>query len=181
VKEEKKSNVGNVILGVVLILFGALFLLGQFLDINLGAIAWPFFIIVPGVAVYLASLAMAGEEGKGFSAFGSIVTMVGLVLLFQNIFDRFDTWAYAWALVAPTSLGLGWIGRGLVRRNRALMSEGVRVASVGLGMFLVAATFFELVINIGGNRPDWAANLWPVLLILLGLFFLVRNLFGSRG
>lgn len=180
-KEEKKSNLGNIILGIVLILFGVVFLIGQFVDINLGDIAWPFFIIVPGAAIYLASLTMSGDEGKGASAFGSIITMVGLVLFFQNLFDRFDTWAYAWALVAPTSLGLGWIGHGLVHRNRDLVNEGIRLAGVGLGMFLVAATFFELVVNIGGNRPDWAANLWPVLLILLGLFFLARSLFSSRG
>lgn len=171
---------GNVVLGVLLIVLGAVFLLGQFLDINLGRLAWPLFIILPGAAVYLASLAMPEEPGKGFSAAGSIITMVGLVLLYQNTFDHFESWAYAWALVAPTSLGLGWIGYGLLRGNRETLDEGLRVAGVGLVMFLVAASFFELVIGISGFRLAWADNLWPVLLILLGVIMLLRT-FWLRG
>lgn len=179
-KEERKAGTGNIIIGVLLILFGLIFFLAQFLDVNLWDISWPFLIIVPGVVVYIGSLAVSEDQGKGFSALGSIVTMVGLVLLYQNTFDRFETWAYAWALVGPTAVGLGWIGYGLVRRNRQILDEGLELGGVGLAMFLVAAAFFELVIGIGGDRPEWAANLWPLLLILLGLFFLVRNLFGSR-
>lgn len=171
---------GNVVLGLLLILVGVVFLVGQFLDIDLGRLAWPLFIIVPGAAVYLASLAMPEEPGKGFSAVGSIVTMVGLILLYQNTFDHFESWAYAWALVAPTSLGLGWIGYGLIRGNRETLDEGLRVAGVGLVMFLVAATFFELVIGISGFRLAWADDLWPILLIALGLILLVRT-FWLRG
>ncbi len=171
---------GNVVLGVLLILVGLAFLVGQFLDINLGRLAWPLFIIVPGVAAYMAALAMPEDPGKGLSAVGSIITMVGLVLLYQNTFDHFESWAYAWALVAPTSLGLGWIGYGLIRGNRETLDEGLRVAGVGLVIFLVAASFFELVIGISGFRLAWAEDLWPILLIVLGLILMVRT-FWLRG
>lgn len=179
-KEERRSKTGNVVLGVLLILVGAAFLIGQFLDIDVGSLAWPLFIIVPGAAVYLGALAMPEEQGKGFSALGSIVTMVGLILFYQNSFDHFESWAYAWALVAPTSLGLGWIGYGLVHRNSEMVGEGLSMAGVGLVMFFVAASFFELVIGISGFRLAWADDLWPVLLILLGLLLLARSLW-RRG
>lgn len=179
-KEQRKSKTGNVVIGVLLILVGAAFLIGQFLDIDVGRVAWPLFIIVPGVAVYLAALAMPEEPGKGFSALGSIVTMVGLILFYQNTFDHFESWAYAWALVAPTSLGLGWIGYGLIRGRSEMVSEGLNLAVVGLTMFLVAAAFFELVLGISGFRLAWADDLWPVLLILLGLLLLMRSLWSRR-
>ena len=176
--EERKTRNVNTILGVLLIVAGAAFLIGRLLDINVARLAWPLFIIVPGVAVYLGALALPQDPGKGFSAVGSIVTMVGLILLYQNTFDHFESWAYAWALVAPTSLGLGWIGYGLVHRNSETVGEGMSIAGVGLVMFLVAAAFFELVIGISGFRVAWADNLWPVLLILLGVLLLARSLWN---
>jgi hypothetical protein len=54
----------------------------------------------------------------------------------------------------------------------------MRVASVGIVMFLVAGAFFELVLGIGGlGLGRWG---WPVLLIALGLVLLARSLFSSR-
>jgi hypothetical protein len=38
---------------------------------------------------------------------GSTVTMVGRTLFFQNTVDYFRSWVYAWALVFPTSVGVG--------------------------------------------------------------------------
>ena len=49
---------------------------------------------------------------------GSAVTMVGTILLFQNTFDYFQSWAYAWALVFPTSVGVGQLIYGSIK-NRA--------------------------------------------------------------
>lgn len=179
-KEESRSGSGNLVVGLLLILLGGAFLADQYLDLNLGRFGWPFYIILPGVAIYLASLALPEEPGKGLGAAGSIITMVGLILFYQNTFNHFESWAYAWVLVAPTSLGLGWIGHGLVRRNKLLLQLGLRLATTGVVIFLVAAIFFELVIGIGGFRRQWADNVWPALLILVGLFLLVRSYWYGR-
>lgn len=180
-KEEQSTNGGRLIFGVLLILLGVGFFLQRYLAIDLGRYGWPFFIIGPGALIYLASLILPEEPGKGLSAVGSIITMVGLILFYQNTFDHFESWAYAWALVAPTSLGLGWIGYGLLHGNGDLAREGIRLAGTGLLIFLVAGAFFELVIGLGGYRLAWADTLWPVLLILAGVLLLARGFWaGSR-
>lgn len=179
-KEERRSHNGNLVFGVLLILLGTAFLLNQYLEINLGRFGWPLFIVMPGVVVYLGSLALPKAPGQGLSAVGSIITMVGLVLFYQNTFDHFESWAYAWTLVAPTSVGLGWTGYGLVHGNKELVRQGTRLAGVGLFMFLLAATFFELVIGLSGFRWQWADKIWPVLLILAGLFLLARGRINLR-
>jgi hypothetical protein len=173
--KEQPSRTGSLTVGLLLILLGVLFLVDDYLGIDLGQLGWPLFIIVPGVAIYLGALLLPHAPAKGLSAAGSIITMVGLILFFQNSFGYYQSWAYAWALVAPTSFGLGWMGLGLLRQNRELAQEGMRLAGVGVVLFLAFGAFFELVIGISGFRQSWAGNLWPALLIILGLFLLARN------
>lgn len=173
---------GNLGLGILLILLGIMFFVGQFFDINLGRLGWPFFIIVPGVALFLLALVMGGEAGEGLVIAGSIVTTAGLLLFYQNITGHWESWAYAWALVAPTSVGVGRVIYGVVRGPRKLVTDGLQIAGVGLAIFLVAGTFFELVIGISGRRFPFGDLLWPLLLIGLGLLLLLRNVFtGARA
>lgn len=181
-EEQQPSRRGSLIVGFLLILLGVWFLVDDYLGIDLGQVGWPLFIIVPGVATYLGAMLLPHAPAKGLSAVGSIITMVGLILFFQNNFGHYQSWAYAWALVAPTSFGLGWMGLGLLRQNRELAQEGMRLAGVGLVLFLAGGAFFELVIGIGGFRRSWAGNLWPVLLIVLGIVLLVRSYWtGARS
>src|SRR5215211_1755300 len=97
-------RLGNVptILGVLLIALGILFFIGQVLGINfggrLGELAWPLFVIGPGVLLFLFALSVGGKAGERLAIVGSVVTMVGAILLVQNTFDYFQSWAYAWAL-----------------------------------------------------------------------------------
>ncbi len=175
----KQSTAGRTIVGVLLILLGIVFLITQFFEIDIIGLLWPLFIIVPGAVAYIVSLTLPEEPGKGVNALGSIITMVGLLLLYQNTTGHFESWAYAWALVAPTSIGVGWMGYGLVKGNSDLMKEGTRIAGTGLGMFLIGLIFFELILGISGFRQAWAADLWPLLLIIIGLILLARNIWSS--
>ena len=94
-------------LGVLLIVMGVLFFVGQAVGFDLGPFGWPFFVIIPGLAVTGAGLAAGGPTGERITPLGAAVTMVGVILLYQNAADHFESWAYAWALVFPTSTGLG--------------------------------------------------------------------------
>lgn len=179
---DKMSGKGNVVLGAILILLGLAFFLGQAFDLNLGRIAWPFFVIVPGLTLFVLALVVNGEAGEGMVTAGSIITSVGLLLFYQNLTNHWESWAYAWALVAPTSIGVGQSIYGLLRGPRELVSKGLEMAGVGLAIFLVAGAFFELVIGISGRRFPFGDLVWPLLLIGLGLFMLLRNLLpGLRG
>lgn len=175
---------GSLIFGLLLIVVGVFFLaaqlLGTFFRINIGSLAWPFFIIIPGVAFFLISFTMEINNGRGTAIFGSILATTGLLLLFQNITDLWATWAYAWALVAPTSIGLADILYGALRGRSDWVRNGFNTAAVGIGIFLVGAFFFEFIIGLSGFPFRLGAAFWPLLLIGLGLFLLVKNLVGSR-
>ncbi len=168
------SQVVSLVFGAAFILFGLLLLAGQLLHIDFFSLLWPFFIIVPGVALLIGSLMASGKGGEPFAIVGSIVTMVGSILLFQSITGLWATWAYAWALIAPTSIGLGQLLWGAIKGRQDKVKEGLNLAGVGLVIFLVAGAFFELVLGVSGFGLGPLAL--PFLLIGLGIVLIVVNL-----
>src|SRR5215218_8026947 len=104
---DKSTNQGSsgifIGLGVLLIVVGALFLVGQAVGFELGRFGWPFFVIIPGLALSGVGLATGSPTGERITLLGAAVTMVGVILLYQNTAEHFESWAYAWALVFPTS------------------------------------------------------------------------------
>jgi hypothetical protein len=168
-------------LGGLLLLLGIVVLLGQALDLDLGRIGWPFFVIVPGLALLGLGLATSGRPGELLATVGGLVTMAGLVLLVQNATDRFDTWAYAWTLVILVGPGIGRWLLGVVRGRGDLTASGGWLIAAGLVGFLVLAAFFEAVIGIGG-RPVGSAGRYGLaaLLILTGLVLLGRRILAAR-
>jgi hypothetical protein len=165
--------------GGLLLLLGILVLLGQAMD--LGRIGWPVFVIVPGLGLLGLGLAAPGRLGEVLSMAGGVVAMAGLVLLVQNATDRFETWAYAWALVLLGGAGIGRLLVGLVRGRRDLVAGGGWLIGAGLAGFLSFAVLFEVVIGIGGHRSGPAGRYTPAaLLILAGLVLLGRRLLAAR-
>jgi membrane-bound ClpP family serine protease len=84
-KKSQGFHPGHALLGGLLILLGIVFLVGELFDIRIGSFLWPFFIIGPGVALFVLSLAVADDTGQGLSAVSGLITMVGLILFFQNV------------------------------------------------------------------------------------------------
>jgi hypothetical protein len=165
--------------GGLLLLLGILVLLGQAMD--LGRIGWPVFVIVPGLGLLGLGLAAPGRLGEVLSMAGGVVAMAGLVLLVQNATDRFETWAYAWALVLLGGAGIGRLLVGLVRGRRDLVAGGGWLIGAGLAGFLSFAVLFEVVIGIGGHRSGPAGRYTPAaLLILAGLVLLGRRMLAAR-
>lgn len=171
---------GNTLLGIGLVLVGALFLLGQVLQVDVGHYGWPFFIIVPGAGLFLIAVLMA-DRGQGLAITGSIVAVSGLILLFQDLTDDYESWAYAWALVFPGSVGLGLLLYGLLAGRPDLVRPGVRTTVTGLVLFLVGAIFFEGVVGISGRQFGRGTGIVvSALVIALGAALLAANLM-SRG
>lgn len=112
---------------------------------------------------------------------GGVVTMAGLVLGVQNATDRFDTWAYAWALVVLVGAGVGRWLVGVVRGRAELAASGGWLIAAGLVALVVFAAFFEVVVGIGG-RPVGSAGRYGLaaLLIVAGLVLLGRRLLAAR-
>jgi Na+/melibiose symporter-like transporter len=58
-----------------------------------------------------------------------------------------------------------------------LRRESWRIIKVGLGIFVAAGIFFELIIGVSGFGLGRFG--WPLLLIVLGIFLFARNLVSA--
>ena len=170
----------SMVLGGLLILIGAILLVGQFVRIDIGHYGWPFFVIAPGILILFVALTARGAVSEGLAILGSIITVSGLLLLYQNATDHFESWAYAWALVFPGAIGIGMILYGLTAGRPGNVRTGTRLVGIGLVIFLLGAVFFEGVIGIGGYQLDRTAGVAVgALIIALGALMLILNLTSS--
>jgi hypothetical protein len=167
-------------LGLVLIGLGAIFLIGQVFRFNVfnmfGAIAWPLYVIVPGVALLAAGVA-TGKNGLPLTIIGSIATGTGLILGYQSVFNQYQTWAYAWTLY-PVFVGGGLILHGMFTEQPTLVQRGLRSVRIGAILFAVFWVFFEMFIGLSGSGfSGIGRTVGPLLLIVLGgyLLFVRRN------
>src|ERR1700682_1601009 len=171
----------SMVAGGLLVLIGALWLLGQFVNIDVGHYGWPFFVIAPGIVILFLALTSRGALGEGLAILGSIVTVTGLILLYQNATDHFESWAYAWALIFPGAVGVGMILYGLVADRPGNARAGARLVGIGVVLFLLGVGFFEGIIGIGGYPFCRATGVAVgALVIALGALLLILNLTSSR-
>ena len=165
--QSNRSNVGALIGGSVLIGFGMLALITHvFRGMNWGFL-WPFIVIGAGALFFIAMFA-SGKSGAAFAVPGSIIGGVGLVLLFQNITDRWESMSYFWTVILMfVGLGIyimGWYGEDENQRK-----AGTRLMKIGFIMFIIFGTFFEMIFSSFGNM------IFPVLLILFGAYLVLTR------
>lgn len=172
--QTRSGSPGAAVLGGILIVLGLIFFAGNQLNIDIGEATWPLYVIAPGVA--LLTLGMTQRRGSGLTNSGSIVTIIGLVLLYQNATDHWESWAYAWALVGPGGSGLGMLLYGTRSGDSKMARDGFWTILTALGIFAVGLVFFEGILGISGERlplPEWVL---PAAVIGIGILVLVRGL-----
>ncbi len=153
--------------GFLLILLGAWFLavqlvpgLDAWLDIDF---SWPWFVIGAGILIFFFGL-LVGAPGMAVPA--CIVAGIGCLLYYQNATGNWESWAYAWTLI-PGFIGIGAIIAGLLGENRRKsLRDGLNMVVISAILFLIFGSF------LGGL--NLLGDYWPVLLILLGLWLLLR-------
>jgi hypothetical protein len=178
---DRTRNVGVLAVGLGLIAMGILFLLGTIFQIDIWGALWPFFIIVPGLLFFVAMVSI-GRPGAPLAVPGSIVTTVGLMLFFQNVTGLWSTWAYAWSLIFPTSVGIGIAIAGLWSDDTRAVRAGTAMAGAGLAIFVFFAFFFEVILNLNGLRSGPIGRvLIPALVIGAGIILLVLALRPKDG
>ncbi len=173
---------GRLVIGAGLVVIGAVFLIGQAVDIRVGDQLWPWFVIAPGIGLIVVGILAGGPPGVAFSIAGAITTMAGLVLFVQQLTGLYATWSYAWALVAPGGVGLGLLLAGWSQGDRDMVANGRRTALVGLGLFAGFGLFFEGVLGLSnGGQPLFSGPLLPAVLVVLGAILFLWGLVGRRA
>lgn len=170
----RRGSGGAAVFGILLVAVGIVFLAAQYLNVDVGASLWPFYVIAPGVA--LAVLGLTQRDGSGLTIAGSVVTMVGLLLLYQNTTNNWESWAWAWPLIAPGGSGLGMVLYGTRSNNASMARAGFWQIIIGLALLAGGWIFFEGILGISGTRfplPDWVM---PLVVIVLGVLLLFRGL-----
>ena len=171
---------GAVVFGALLIALGALFLVTEQFNLDVAHYGWPAFVIVPGVVLLVAGLAIPNETGLGLAIPGGIVTTVGLILAFQEATEAWASWAYMWALIAPGSVGVTLVLYGLLHRRMDLVDGGVRTAAVGFGLFIGFGLFFENVLGFDGGHSSTILHTGlPYLAVAIGVLIVIANLIPS--
>jgi hypothetical protein len=172
-------NRGLLYVGILLVLFGGIFLVAQLgesvsdaLGLRLGWEAmWPFLVLFVGLAFLLPLLIWSERRRElvGLVMPGSIITTNGLILLFQNTMRDFSGWAYLWPLeLIAVAIGLLLLYL-LGNHERGLLVATGIVGGIGLVFLVVFSSAF------GGGLLRFAA---PLVLIGIGLFVVLMSIKG---
>jgi hypothetical protein len=176
----QRHNAGPLVGGTILIGLGVIFLVGQYVGFRGFEYIWPVFVIGLGAAFFVGMLA-GGKTLAGLAVPGSVLTTIGLVLLVQTLTGRWEAWSYGWTFIVA-AVGIGIFIMGTWAGNPSQRQAGLRLAGIGLVLFVVFGSVFELLI-FGGDDAPWRRAVVPVLLILAGLILLARHsgLLGAVG
>ena len=172
--QTNRSNAGALVGGAILIAFGLLALAGQvFRNVDWGFL-WPFTVIGFG-AVFFVLMFTGGKQAAAFAIPGSIVGGIGLVLLFQNITNHWESMSYFWTLII-LFVGAGIYIMGLYGGDLKQKEAGMRVMKIGFILFVIFGAFFEMIFSSFSNI------VFPVLLIILGAYLVLSRsgLFGGK-
>lgn len=172
--QSNRSNIGGLIGGALLIGFGLLALIVRLVPgLDMGNL-WPLFIIAFG-ALFFVAMAAIGKNGAPFAIPGTIISGIGLILLYQALTDNWESMSYFWTfIVFFVGLGIylmGWYGGDANQKK-----SGAGVMKVGVILFIIFGAFFEMIFS------EFSNLLFPVLLILLGGYLVLSRsgLFGKK-
>lgn len=175
-----QRNLGSLIAGAMLVGVGVLALFGQLLGgFDFWGTLWPLMIVGLGSMFFVGMLA-GGKSAAPLAIPGSIITVNGLMMFFQNLTGHWESWSYGWTVIL-ISVGLGIFIMGAVSEDEQRRQAGLRVMQIGFILFIIFGAFFEMLFSpalpFGLNKV-----IFPVALILLGGYLLVvrSGLLGNR-
>ena len=165
----------DLVVGLALILVGLFLTTWQFVPgfrIWFAVLDWPLYIIALGGILFLLGLL---SNMPGLSIPACMVMGIGGIFFWQKATTgRWDSWSYAWPLVL-SSMGVGMIFTGLLgipERRRRLIINGLQLIVVGLVLFFLFDALFGMHI---------LGSYWPMVLVGIGLWLLLRAFLRDRG
>ena len=173
--QTNRSNTGTLIAGAILIAFGLLALARNFFPTFDWGSLWPFTIIAFGALFFVAMVA-GGKQAAALAIPGSIISGIGLIMLFQTITDHWESMSYFWALIIMF-VGVGIYIMGWYAGDANQKRSGFGLMKVGFILFIIFGAIFEILIFSSFNNL-----VFPVLLILLGVYLVLSRsgLFRSK-
>jgi len=170
----KRRHRSNILLGLFLLALGAWFLAKQlYPDFLSGVdipITWPWFVMGTGIFLLILGL-LVGAPGLAVPA--TIVGGIGALLYWQDITGNWESWAYTWTLIP------GFVGLGIILAE--LLEGNFRGGLWGGGTLLVISAVLFIIFSSLMGGPFFFGPYWPVLLILLGVWMLLRAMLRPRG
>jgi hypothetical protein len=153
-------KINDIIAGIALIFFGIFFLLDNFAIISLNyALFWPLIIILIAIGLWIGFYRNRKRHGYAMSA--TIITVYGLIFLFCTL-TSWHYMRYLWPgfLIGP---GLGFYVLYLFGdKDKGLLIPAIILCALGLLFIFIFADIF---------------NWWPVLLIIIGVYIILRKHF----
>ncbi|MEX2160414.1 MAG: hypothetical protein WD751_00725 [Anaerolineales bacterium] len=166
----ENRNIGALVGGLLLVGFGLLALLTQFVPgWNFWTTFWPFIIVGFG-ALFFIIMVSSGKTAAPLAIPGSIFVGIGLILFLQVITGHWESWSYGWTLIL-VMVGAGIYIMGAWSNEKDHREAGRRVMGIGLVMFILFGAFFEMIFN---SMP-FAQFIFPVALIALGGYLIVTR------
>jgi hypothetical protein len=136
-------------------------------------------VIIPGLTLLIVGLFGVGSVA---TVPGGIVTVLGLVLAYQNSTGDWPSWAFAWALVVPGGVGLGMFLQAVRDHDVSSLRSGRSLMLVGAMIFIIGFVLFESILGISGDRYGVVGKgALPALLIVIGVILLVRSVQRNRA
>lgn len=165
-----RQSRSNLIVGLLLILIGAFALVSHFIPSLKSVIkidyAWPMVIVAVGLFLFLLGLI---SNTPGLAVPACVVSGIGGILYYQNATGNWTSWSYLWTLI-PGFVGIGVIISGFLSGEwRPSLRQGINTILTSLFLLFLFWLF------LGGSGVS--LEYWPALLIIFGLWMLVRQLF----
>jgi hypothetical protein len=165
-----RHHPGSIVGGAILIIVGLLALLGEiFQSYNFWGYLWPLIVLAVGVIFFVGAL-IGGKSSAGLAIPGSIISVIGLILFFQNLTNHWESWSYAWTLILM-GVGAGVFISGLISNDEKQRRSGLRLVGTGGILFIIFGAFFEMIFNAFNG----AAYIFPVVLILVGGYLVIKR------
>ncbi len=166
----EKQNRTQLILGILLILIGILYVVGQQIpalkQLTHLQFVWPFYVIGAGLLILVIGL-LTGAPHMAIPA--SLVAGIGGILYYQNQTQDWNSWSFLWTLI-PGFVGVGYVLVALFGENIGPnLLRAVNLLVISAVLFLIFAAIFQRLNILGPYGP-------AALLILLGIYVVVRGL-----
>ncbi len=169
----EKRNYGALVVGSVLICFGALVLIERLFEgARFWGIAWPLIIIGFG-SLFFVGMFLLGKTFAWMAIPGSIIATNGLMLFLQNLTGRWETWSYSWTVILM-SIGAGIFIMGAWQGDASRRRAGLKLFEVGVVMFVIFGAFFEIIFSLGAPE-GLRGYVFPVALLCLGIYLVVKS------